>query len=183
MWYGISAGTLALQRTRSCRTEKKAPADCNTAYAEHVTGCVSSGIDVEIRTEADEFWSYVGDKSNQRWTWYVIERQTGIILAHQNGKRTDAVCQQLLKKLQVFPIRSYSTDQWQSYAKYLPPSQHHVGKDQTWKIERTNLNFRTHLKRLHRKTICFSKDATLHDTVIGLYIEHHYYKKFSYSKT
>ena len=67
---------------------------------------MSSGIDVAICTEADEFWSYVGDKSNQRWTWYVIERQTGIILAHQNGKRTDAVCQQLLKKLQVFPIRS-----------------------------------------------------------------------------
>ena len=144
---------------------------------------MSSGIDVAICTEADEFWSYVGDKSNQRWTWDVIERQTGIILAHQNGKRTDAVCQQLFNKLQVFPLRSYSTNRWQRYAKYLPPSQHHVGKDQTWKIERTNLNFRTHLKPLHRKTICFSKDATLHDTVIGLYIEHHYYKKFSYSKT
>jgi IS1 family transposase len=27
-------------------------------------------------------------------------------------------------------------------------------------IERKNLNFRTHLKRLNRKTICFSKNKT-----------------------
>ena len=136
-----------------------------------------------IHAEADEFWSDVGDTSHQRWTWYAIERQTGIVLAHQNGKRTDAMCKELVKKLQVFPIRSYSTDNWQSYAKYIPSAHHHIGKDQTWKIERMNLNFRTHLKRLHRKTICFSQDETLHDTVIGLYIERHHYKNFSYAKS
>jgi len=138
---------------------------------------------VNIHAEADEFWSYVGAKSHQRWTWYALEGDSGIILAHQNGKRTDAVCEQLIKKLQIFPIRCYYTDNWQRYAKYIPPTQHRVGKDRTWKIERTNLNFRTHLKRLHRKTICFSKDETLHDTVIGLYIERHYYKNFSYAKS
>ena len=137
---------------------------------------------MEIRTEADEFWSYVGDKSNQRWTWYVIERESGIILAHQNGKRTDVVCAQLMEKLRVFPIRYYYTDNWQSYAKCIPPAQHRIGKDNTWKIERTNLNFRTHLKRLHRKTICFSKKDTMHDKVIGLYIERHYYKNIAYIK-
>ena len=125
----------------------------------------------------------MGDTSHQRWTWYALERDSGIILAHQNGKRTDAICQQLFEKLRLFPIRSYSTDNWQSYAKYIPSTQHHIGKDQTWKIERTNLNFRTHLKRLHRKTICFSKDEALHDTIIGLYIERHYYKNFSYAKS
>lgn len=83
----------------------------------------------------------------------------------------------------MFPIRSYSTDNWQSYAKYIPSAQHHIGKDQTWKIERTNFNFRTHLKRLHRKTICFSKNETIHDKVIGLYIERHFYKNISSTKT
>ena len=136
-----------------------------------------------MHAEADEFWSDVGNKSQQRWTWSARERETGIILAHQNGKRTDAMCEQLINKLRRFPIRSYSTDNWQSYAKYFPVTQHHIGKDQTWRIERTNLNFRTHLKRLHRKTICFSKDETLHDTVIGLYIERHHYKNFSYAKS
>ncbi|MDR2512181.1 MAG: IS1 family transposase, partial [Bacteroidales bacterium] len=43
-----------------------------------------------------------------------------------------------------------------------------------------NLNFRTHLKRLNRKTICFSKNETVHDNVIGMYIENFYYKTGTY---
>ena len=37
----------------------------------------------------DEFWSFVQNKKNQRWTWYAIERNSGIILAWHNGKRRD----------------------------------------------------------------------------------------------
>ncbi|MCB0516947.1 MAG: IS1 family transposase [Bacteroidetes bacterium] len=46
-------------------------------------------LDVEIRISAewDEFWSYVGKKSNKRWTWYIIERRSGRIIAWENGKR------------------------------------------------------------------------------------------------
>ena len=60
---------------------------------------------------------------------------------------------------------------------------HFCGKDNTWKIERKNLNFRTHIKRLQRKTICFSKNEQIHDNVIGLYIERYYFRygKFSNS--
>jgi IS1 transposase len=46
---------------------------------------------------------------------------------------------------------------------------HVIGKDNTWKIERKNLNFRTHIKRLNRKTICCSKNEKIHDNVIGKY--------------
>jgi len=62
--------------------------------------------------EAGEFWSYVGKKSNQRWTWSAIEWEEGSLLAHQNGRRTDAVCQLLMKTLAHVPIRTYYTDQW-----------------------------------------------------------------------
>jgi insertion element IS1 protein InsB len=37
----------------------------------------------------DEFWSFVQHKGNQRWTWYALERRSGIILAWHNGKRQD----------------------------------------------------------------------------------------------
>jgi insertion element IS1 protein InsB len=37
-------------------------------------------------------------------------------------------------------------------------------------MERTHLTLRTRIKRLVRKTICFSKSTTLHDIVIGLFI-------------
>ncbi|WP_221898532.1 IS1 family transposase, partial [Bathymodiolus japonicus methanotrophic gill symbiont] len=37
-------------------------------------------------------------------------------------------------------------------------------------IERKNLNFRAWIKRLTRRTICFSKLEKMHDIVIGLLI-------------
>ncbi|MDR2978964.1 MAG: IS1 family transposase [Bacteroidales bacterium] len=80
-----------------------------------------------------------------------------------------------------FPIRSYCTDGWESYSGLLPPEKHHIGKDRTWKIKRGNLNFRTHLKRLCRKTICFSKRVEVHDKLIGLYVEKQYYKSNAFS--
>ena len=45
-----------------------------------------------------------------------------------------------------------------------------TGKRNILKIERRNLNFRTWIKRLARKTICFSKLEKMHDIVIGLLI-------------
>jgi len=124
----------------------------------------------------DEFWSFVQNKSNQRWTWYAIERQSGCILAWHNGKRTDKDFLVLWNLLKVFDITKYHTDDWGSYSKYIPAHRHCVGKKNTWKIERKNLNFRTHLKRLTRRTICFSKSEVVHDNVIGMYIETYYYK-------
>jgi insertion element IS1 protein InsB len=86
----------------------------------------------------------------------------------------------LWKLLQQFDIAQYYTDDWGSYAHYIPAHQHQVGKDKTWKTERKNLNFRTHLKRLNRITICFSKNELIHDNVIGMYIETFYYKTGTY---
>jgi insertion element IS1 protein InsB len=45
-----------------------------------------------------------------------------------------------------------------------------VGKDKTWKIERKHLTLRTRIKRLARRTICFSKSVLMHNIVVGLYI-------------
>ena len=144
----------------------------------------ADGIEIEIKTdaEADELWSYVGGKKNQRWTWYAVERKTGVILAWHNGRRTDESCSLLMAKLSAFPATRYYTDDWQSYRKYIPPSEHIVGKADTWKIERRNLNFRTHIKRLNRKTICFSKNEKIHDNVIGMYINRYYFQNGRYSE-
>jgi len=135
-------------------------------------------LEVEIRfsAEMDEFWSFVQNKGNQRWTWYAIERRSGIILAWHNGKRRDEDFLVLWNILLQFPIKLYYTDDWGAYSKYIPAHMHRTGKDNTWKIERKNLNFRTHLKRLNRKTICFSKSEHIHDNVIGMYIERYYFK-------
>ena len=131
----------------------------------------------------DEFWSFVGNKHNQRWTWYAMDKHSGIILAWHNGGRTDADFLTLYSYLSQIPINLYCTDNWGCYSKYLPQKQHYIGKDRTWKIERKNLNFRIHLKRLSRKTICYSKDEEIHDNVIGMYIERYYFKNGQYGKS
>ena|GEM_PF-2821286 len=67
-------------------------------------------------------------------------------------------------------IKRYYTDDWGAYERHLDADKHEIGKRNTQKIERKNLNFRTWIKRLVRKTICFSKLELMHDTVIGLLI-------------
>lgn len=130
-----------------------------------------------LSTEWDEFWSFVGSKPNHRWTWYAIERRSGCILAYHNGRRTDESLRALVAKVARFPIKVCHTDDWGAYGRCLPLEYRQiVGKDNTWKIERKNLNFRTHLKRLSRRTICFSKNEDIHDKVIGMYINRYYFQ-------
>ncbi|WP_369692236.1 IS1 family transposase [Desulfonema ishimotonii] len=79
-------------------------------------------------------------------------------------------------------MKYYHTDNWKSYSRYIPSGQHIIGKKNTWRIERKNLSFRIHIKRLNRKTICFSKNEKIHDNVIGMYISRYYFETGSYSE-
>lgn len=132
------------------------------------------GIQVVIRrcdeAEMDEMWSFVRDKSNQRWLWHAIDHRTGEVLAYVLGKRKDNVFKQLKALLEPFWINHYYTDDWGAYERHLDEKKHHVGKRNTQKIERKHLTLRTRIKRLARKTICFSKLERMHDIVIGLFI-------------
>ena len=125
---------------------------------------------IKLNAELDEQWSFVGKKSNQRWLWFAIDHCGKDILAYTFGRREDSAFARLKKMLDPFNIKKYFTDDWGSYSRQLPSEQHEIGKRNTQNIERKNLNFRTRIKRLTRKTICFSRSEIMHDTVIGLYI-------------
>ena len=120
--------------------------------------------------EIDEQWSFVKNKSNQRWIWYAVEHSTNTILAYVFGKRKDVVFKELQALLEPLNIERYYTDNWGAYERHIDTEKHVVGKRNTQKIERKNLNLRTWIKRLTRKTICFSKSEKMHDIVIGLLI-------------
>lgn len=122
--------------------------------------------------EIDEFWSFIKDKSQQCWCWYGLNRATMRIAAYVLGRRTDASCQKLSDKLAGCAVENFDTDDWQSSAKTLPAERHTISKAVSLNIERHNLNFRRHLKRLHRRTICFSKSSEMHAAVIKLYVNH-----------
>jgi insertion element IS1 protein InsB len=121
-------------------------------------------------SELDEMWSYVGKKSNPRWLWHAIDRRSGKVLAYVFGRRKDEVFLQLKQLLEPFEIQRYCTDGWGAYERHLPAQLHEVSKRKTQTIEQKHLKLRTRIKRLARKTICFSKTEEMHDLVIGLFL-------------
>ena len=122
------------------------------------------------QAEMDEQWSFVQKKTEPRWLWYAIDHATSTVLAYVFGRRKDHVFKRLKALLEPFSIKTFYTDDWGAYSRYLDVSKHQIGKNNTQKIERKNLTLRTRIKRLNRRTICFSKSTFMHDTVIGLLI-------------
>ena len=129
-------------------------------------------VDIEQAGEAevDEMWSFVGKKGNQRWLWHAIDHQTRKVLAYVFGRRQDEVFLQLKALLEPFGITCFFTDHWGAYARHLLPEVHVLDKRNTQRIERKHVTLRTRIKRLARKTLCFSKTTELHDIVIGLFV-------------
>jgi len=120
--------------------------------------------------ELDEMWSFVGAKESARWLWHALDHRTGRVLAYVVGTRKDATFRKLRALLVPFGLTRYYTDKAGVYGRHLPPAQHTVGKLSMQKIERKHLTLRTHLKRLARKTLCFSRSRVMHDLLIGLYM-------------
>ena len=126
--------------------------------------------------QMDEQWSYVGNKKNQRWLFYAWEPRYQKVIAHVFGPRTKTTLKKLIKLIKPYKFKFYCTDDWKPYGSELPEDIHVVTKKLTQSIERTNLTLRTRLKRLTRRTICFSRSKELHDKVIGEFISRMWYQ-------
>jgi len=123
-----------------------------------------------LSSELDEMWSYVRCKAHPRWLWHAIDHHTGQVLASVFGRRQDPVFLALKALLEPFGITRSFTDGWGAYERHVETEQHTVGKANTQKIESKHINLRTRIKRLVRRTLCFSKTERMHDLVIGLFI-------------
>ncbi len=113
--------------------------------------------------EMDEMWSFVQSKKQQRWLWHAIDHRSGNVLAYVLAPHEDSALRQLKELLAPFSVGHFYTDGWGAYLRLLDAQSHTVGKVNTQKIERKHLTLRTRIKRLARKTICFSKSEWMHD--------------------
>jgi len=91
-------------------------------------------------------------------------------LAYVLGRRKEEVFLQRKALLEPFGITRYYTDSWGAYTRHLDADEHQAGKRNTQQIERKHLTLRTRIKRLVRKTICFSRSTQMHDIIIGLFV-------------
>ncbi|EMO2329572.1 IS1 family transposase, partial [Klebsiella pneumoniae] len=136
-----------------------------------ITSSPVAHADVALICELDEQWAFVGSKARQHLLWYAYNTKTGGVLAYTFGPRNDEICRELLALLTPFNIGMITSDDWGSYAREVPKDIHLTGKLFTQRIERNNLTLRTRIKRLARKTICFSRSIEIHEKVIGSFIE------------
>ena len=77
---------------------------------------------------------------------------------------------QLKALLVPFGIPRFDTEGWGAYQRHLAPALQEVRNPPPPQLERTHLPLRTRIKRLVRKTICFSQSMEMHALVLGLFL-------------
>jgi insertion element IS1 protein InsB len=122
--------------------------------------------------QVDELRTYVGSKRNESWIMYAINKATGKIVSWCVGRRTKENLNKVTSELLSKNPKLIYTDGLPMYSTVIPSSLHEVRKTKTNKIERRNLQLRMQLKRLSRKTICFSRSENMLRSSFMLYLKY-----------
>jgi IS1 family transposase len=109
----------------------------------------------QASVEIDELRTFIGNKQNQYWVAYALNRDTGKVLDFVVGKGSKRTLRGLIRTALLAAVRKISTDRLNIYRSLIPVSLHDYRKYGTNQIERKNLSLRTDIKRLRRRTICF----------------------------
>jgi len=120
----------------------------------------------------DELKTYVKVKSKECWLIYALDKQIGQVVDLKVGVRTKTNLKKVTDTLLLSDCKSIYTDGLGLYGQLIPGKTHKVKRYGTNKIERMNLSLRTHLERLNRKTICFSKSASMLEACVKVYFWH-----------
>ncbi len=167
---GVSQKTVIETLKKKPRVKAVNEAVLATLEPTHTIVRLCLAQDEALEAEVDEMWSFVQSKQHPRWLWWAIEHARGQVLAYVLAMHEDEAFLQLKALLEPFGSMQFYSDGWGAYERCIAPVFHTVGKRYTQKIERKHLTLRTRIKRLARKTICFSKSILMHDVVIGLFI-------------
>ena len=119
--------------------------------------------------EMDELCTYVGNKKNRIWIAYAIRQDTKEVVDFRIGKRTNKTLKPVIQTLILSYAKKVFTDKLLNYRSLIPRKIHKVKKRGTNHIERKNLNLRTHLKCLARRTICYSKSLAMLNACVKIY--------------
>lgn len=124
------------------------------------------------KVQIDERWSYVGRKEKKVWLLNAYAVDEDEIIAFTMGKRSAQAVPNLYVKLKLLDIDLFLIDEWEAFGAVLPKAKHLIGKAFTKAIEGMNTFFRTRVRRLMRRTVCFSKKLRYHYAMIKIIIYH-----------
>ncbi len=122
--------------------------------------------------EIDELRTYSGNKANQYWVTYVLCSDTKQIIDFIAGKRSKRTLRMVVNTALQLGVTVIKTDKLNIYQALIPTARHISNAYNINHIERNNLNLRTHLKRLSRRTICFSKSHEMLTACLKIYFWH-----------
>lgn len=120
--------------------------------------------------EVDELKTFVSKKQNEYWICCGLDKTTKEVVSMSVGKRTKATIHKTLVPLILSEPNKIHTDRLKHYKSLIEETIHNVKQYTINKMERKFLNFRTHLKRLCRRSICFSKTSFMLEATVKIYL-------------
>jgi len=120
--------------------------------------------------EVDELRTYIGNKTRLYWVVCAMRRDTKEIVDFKVGKRNLRTLSKVVTTVLLSEARKIYTDGYELYRSLIPREIHGRSKYRINGIERKNLSIRTHLKRLSRKTICFSRSKEMLEACLKIYL-------------
>lgn len=119
--------------------------------------------------QMDEMITYIGYKKNKYCVAYAIDSTDKEVADFVVGKRNKRNLKRVTNTLLLAQAKEIYTDRLDLYKRLLPKTVHKVKHRGTNHIERKNLTLRTHIKRLNRKTIAYSKSLLMLVAVLKIY--------------
>ncbi len=119
--------------------------------------------------QIDELHTYIHDKDREICVIYSWSQELRQVLSLAVGTRSKVNLRKVINPLLVIDLKSINTDGYPGYKGVVPKKKHTQIKRRNNGVERQNLNLRTHLKRLNRRTICYSKSAVMLLAVVKIY--------------
>lgn len=126
-------------------------------------------VKLGCKFELDEIWTFIGSKKNTTWITYVIERESKSVIDFFVGSKTKENIRPLVNNVLMLDPKTIYTDKLNIYPSIIPKEIHKHFHYCTNRIERNNLTMRTHIKRLNRRTICFSRSAAFLTAILKIY--------------
>jgi len=123
-------------------------------------------------------WTYVEKKhpSHYYWITYAMNQRTNTIINVVIGKRNKQNLKKVIDSVKAQNPKKIITDKLNTYPNLVCPTKHDTTRYSNNHIERGNLTLRTHIKRLFRKTICFSKSQKMLEASVFLYFDFYNWK-------
>lgn len=127
-------------------------------------------VEEQQEYEVDEMHTFMKCKSDSCYITYAINRKTRQVVDFVVGSRTKENIGKVIASLLALNPKRIFTDKLNVYSGLIDKLIHTASSYKINHIERFNLTLRAHLKRLSRRTICFSKSKEMLGNCLRIYL-------------